>query len=43
MSSDFELPVIDIDIFMSQPRDSVSVQEECRKVVNLVAPGFLLA
>ncbi|KAL0579464.1 hypothetical protein V5O48_002570 [Marasmius crinis-equi] len=38
-----ELPIIDLDVFLSQPRDSPTVQEECKKAADaLIVFGALL-
>ncbi|ESK90903.1 clavaminate synthase-like protein [Moniliophthora roreri MCA 2997] len=38
-----DLPIIDLDIFLSQPRDSSAVQDECKKAADaLIVFGALL-
>lgn len=38
-----DLPVIDLDVFLHQPRDSVAVQAECEKAANaLITYGALV-
>jgi hypothetical protein len=38
-----DLPIIDLDIFLSQPRDSEAVQAECTKAANaLITYGALV-
>ncbi|KAF5368620.1 hypothetical protein D9758_002261 [Tetrapyrgos nigripes] len=38
-----DLPIIDLDVFLSQPRDSSAVQEECKKAADaLIVYGALI-